>query len=190
MTNCYCFIYWNPSVLSWLGAQLCSPQSTCSISGSSEANKERRKKESCDCSLLISLCGCIVVLFQLLPVSLEFQQEKPQAPLVLIFQYLAQQAKDLLKQATISRSFLRQNSTMANIAFCIFQSLMTQFSSRDTCGYLLTSISSDIVKQNLLFFLMIHWNVALACLCVNPRSYFTQQESPCITTFLIISKLE
>ena len=61
-----CLIYCNPFAMYWLGAHLCSPWLTFSM------NKSDVAKESCDCSLLMSLCGCIVVFQQLLHVSLEF----------------------------------------------------------------------------------------------------------------------
>ena len=48
--------------MSWSGAHLV----TCSMS------KDDGAKTSCDCSLLMSLYGCIVVLQQLLLLSLEF----------------------------------------------------------------------------------------------------------------------
>ena len=68
-------------------------------------------KESYDCSLLISLCGDIVVHQQLLLVSLQVYPEKPQTLLVLIFRHLAEWAKTLLKEAMVSPSYFIQNST-------------------------------------------------------------------------------
>ena len=50
--NCYCLIYCNPFVMSCFRAHLCSPWLTCSMSRSDGA------KESCDYSLLMSLCSC------------------------------------------------------------------------------------------------------------------------------------
>ena len=109
----------NPFVMSWSGAHLCIPRLTCRISRSDGA------KESCDCSLWMSLCGCI--LQQLFPMSLELQQEKSQAPLVLIFHYLAQWAKALCKEAMVSPSDFIKDTTVTNIVFFGFHSLMTQF---------------------------------------------------------------
>ena len=62
-TNCYCLNNCNHFAMSSLGIHLCSPWLTCSMSRSDGA------KESCDCSLLMSLCGCI--LQQLFLMSLE-----------------------------------------------------------------------------------------------------------------------
>ena len=52
----HCLLYCEPCTISWLGAHFCSALLTYSMS-------------SCDCFLLISLCGCVVVLQQLFPVS-------------------------------------------------------------------------------------------------------------------------
>ena len=93
----------HPFVMSWSGAHLCSPGLTCSMSKSDGA------KESCDCSWLMSLCGCIVVLQQPFPVSLEFCKKNPQAPLVLIFHYPLWWAKVLLKEAMVSSSYFIKN---------------------------------------------------------------------------------
>ena len=47
--NCYCLIYCNPFVMSWSGARLFIPWLTCSI-------RSGGAKESCNCSLWMSLC--------------------------------------------------------------------------------------------------------------------------------------
>ena len=54
--NCYCMFYCNPIAMSWLRSHLCSAWLTCSMSRSDRA------KASCDYSLFISLCGCLVIL--------------------------------------------------------------------------------------------------------------------------------
>ena len=46
--------YHNPFALSWLGSHFCSLWLTCSI-------RSGGAKESCDSSLLMSLCGCVVL---------------------------------------------------------------------------------------------------------------------------------
>ena len=62
---------------SWEPTCVASPWLTCHM------NKSDGARESCDCSLMMSLCGCIVVLQQLLPVALKFWQEQSQSLLVL-----------------------------------------------------------------------------------------------------------
>ena len=62
-TNCCCPIYCNSFAMSWSGAHLCIPWLTCTI-------RSDGTKESCDCSLWMSLCGC--TLQQLFPISPEF----------------------------------------------------------------------------------------------------------------------
>ena len=53
--SCYYPIYCNPFAMSGLGFLLRSPCLTCTM-GRSDGRKER-----CDCSLLMSLCGCVVL---------------------------------------------------------------------------------------------------------------------------------
>ena len=62
-------IYCNPCVMSWSGAHFCNPYLTCSMSDGA--------KESCDCSLLMSLCGCVVVLQQLLMCLFNSSEKSP-----------------------------------------------------------------------------------------------------------------
>ena len=93
MTNCYCPIYCNPFVMSWSGAHLC----TCSM-------RNDGAKESYGSSLWMSLCGCTLALQLLFPMSLEFWQEMPHAPLVLIFHYLVKWAEGLFKEVIVSPS--------------------------------------------------------------------------------------
>ena len=82
-------------------------------------------KESCDCSLFMSLYGCIPVLQQLLHVSLVLARKASG----IVGAHIPLPSKALLKEALVSPSYYIKESTMTNILFFKFHFLMIQLAN-------------------------------------------------------------
>ena len=109
ITNCYCPIYCNPFVMSWSGTHLCRHRWTCSKCMSDGA------KESCACSLLMSLCVVVLLSFNnFSPCLLSSSKSFPRHRWSSYSITLRSGSKPCLKRQQYLPSYFIKNSTVIN----------------------------------------------------------------------------